>query len=104
MFPLAFIVGMRLWPWVSSLVAKTPWLFRKAKRAKQSLAGQGVISSCTFVLTSVVVSMVSGLILTPPSMQVAIDPGYKILIPAGIIYGMICWVFIQLGYLKQVDA
>ncbi|MEM9804575.1 MAG: hypothetical protein AAF959_04795 [Cyanobacteria bacterium P01_D01_bin.56] len=101
MFPIAFIASMQLWPWVSSLVAKSPLTSRQARPPKTSKTKQRIIESFTFVLTSVIISIVSGLILTPPAMQVVVDPGYRILIPAGTIYGIICWVFIQLGYLQQ---
>lgn len=104
MFPIAFIASMQLWPWMSSLIAKAPLLSRQPRQAKTSTTKQRMIGSFTFVLTSVLISIVSGLILTPPAMQVVVDPGYRILIPAGIIYGIICWVFIQLGYLQQTGV
>lgn len=104
MFPIAFVAGMQLWPWASSLAAKASLPSQQTRAAKTSTIRQRIIGSLTFVLTSVLISIVSGLILTPPAMQVVVDPGYRILIPAGIIYGVICWIFIQLGYLQQTDA
>ncbi len=104
MFPIAFIASMQLWPWVSSLVAKVPFLSRQAQHNKIAMTRHRMIGSFTFVLMSVIISVMSGLILTPPAMQIVVDPGYRILIPAGIIYGIVCWAFIQLGYLQQANV
>lgn len=106
MFPIAFITGMRLWPWVSLLLESTCTLLDKVRRCQKSAhrRSQRVISSFAFVLTSITTSTLSGLILTPPPMQAVVDPGYKILITAGTIYGVICWLLIQLGYLQQANV
>ena len=105
MFPIAFIAGMRLWPWVDIFIESFRSLLNQVKFAQKLATGRTkrVISSFSFIVTSVVTSTVSGLILTPPAMQIVVDPGYRILITAGIIYGVICWVLIQLGYLQRAD-
>lgn len=106
MFPIAFIAGMQLWPRAGSLMSGGRSLLERAKYSKRraSLGIQRFISSLIFVLTSIAVSVLAGLILTPPSMQVVVDPGYRILIPAGTVYGGLCWVLIQLGYLQHADS
>ena len=105
MFPTAFMAGMRLWPQTNELMAKLRSLLNRVKRSRQprTQGSRRGIGSFTFVLTSVTTSTLSGLILTPPAMQAIFDPGYKILIPAGASYGVICWILIQLGYLQQAD-
>lgn len=106
MFPMAFLTSMRLWPWVDDWLEGV-WAFvDRARRSQKMLPGRvrGAISSCTFVFTSVLASILSGLILTPPAMQVMVEPGYKMLMTAGTIYGVICWVLIQLGYLQRGDV
>ena len=106
MFPIAFLAGMQLWPRAGSLMNGSRSLLKRAQYSKRQ-ASQGIqrfVSSLIFVLTSIAVSALAGLILTPPSMQVVVDPGYKILIPAGTVYGAICWVLIQLGYLQHADS
>ncbi|WP_152532123.1 hypothetical protein [Leptolyngbya sp. Heron Island J] len=106
MFPVAFIAGMRLWPWVEVLIESFRSLFTKVRFAPKpgTRRAKRIISSFSFIITSVATSTLSGLILTPPAMQVVVDPGYKILISAGIVYGVICWVLIQLGYLQHADV
>lgn len=106
MFPIAFMAGMQLWPWVCSGLDQIRSLLKRAKQSKSSApqGAQRIISSFTFVLTSIAASGIAGLILTPPSMQVVVDPGYRILIPAGAVYGVLCWVLIQLGYLHHADV
>ncbi|MEO0396051.1 MAG: hypothetical protein AAF243_08715 [Cyanobacteria bacterium P01_A01_bin.137] len=106
MFPIAFLSGMRLWPWVDVLMANVRSFFTRVRRSKKTVPrrSRGIIGSLAFVLTSVLTSILSGLILTPPSMQVVVEPGYRILIPAGMVYGVICWLLIQLGYLQPADA
>lgn len=37
-------------------------------------------------------------------MQAVVEPGYKILMTAGVAYGVICWLLIQLGYLQQANV
>ncbi|MEM8610896.1 MAG: hypothetical protein AAGF93_02680 [Cyanobacteria bacterium P01_H01_bin.105] len=103
MFPVAFIAGMRLWPWADSLIEGIRSLPNRIKRSKRAPTRRGkrVLGSFAFVVTSITTSTLSGLILTPPAMQVVVDPGYKILISAGTAYGVICWLLIQLGYLQQ---
>ena len=105
MFPIAFIAGMRLWPWVDVLIEGVCSLSNRFKRSKKapSRYSKRMLGSFTFIVTSVTTSILSGLILTPPAMQVVVDPGYKILITAGTIYGAICWLLIQLGYLQHAD-
>ncbi len=105
MFPIAFITGMQLWPRAGSLIENCRSALSRARRTQKTKPGhyQQVVSSLIFVLTSIAVSALSGLILTPPSMQSVVDPGYKILIPAGVIYGITCWLLIQLGYLQSAD-
>lgn len=105
MFPIAFIASMRLWPRVTDLVEKRLASSKLVQPPKKPIPKyfHRTIGSLTFVLVSVLISILSGLILTPPAMQIAVDPGYNILIPAGTMYGVICWIFIQLGYLHQVD-
>ncbi|MBE9065786.1 hypothetical protein IQ260_03870 [Leptolyngbya cf. ectocarpi LEGE 11479] len=106
MFPIAFMAGMRLWPWACSVLSNSRSLLKRAKQSKNSAPRgvQRVISSFTFVLTSIAAAGIAGLILTPPSMQVVVDPGYRILIPAGAVYGVLCWLLIQLGYLHHADV
>lgn len=105
MFPIAFIAGMRLWPWVGLLIENTYLQWNKAKRAKKTAQrSHRIVSSFTFVLTSIATSLLSGLILTPPAMQAVVEPGYKILMTAGAVYGVICWLLIQLGYLQQAHV
>ena len=105
MFPIAFIAGMRLWPWADSVVDGIRSLLNRIKRSKRTPARQGrrVFGSFAFIVTSITTSTLSGLILTPPAMQVVVDPGYKILISAGTLYGVVCWLLIQLGYLQQAN-
>ena len=106
MFPVAFLSGMRLWSWVDVLMAGLRSFVARVRHSKNNVPkrSRGIIGSFAFVLTSVLTSIVSGLILTPPSMQVVVEPGYRILIPAGMLYGVICWLLIQLGYLQQADV
>ncbi|MEA5462759.1 hypothetical protein [Leptothoe sp. PORK10 BA2] len=106
MFPIAFLTGMRLWLWVDLRIEDCRSFVTKARHSQKKAPGRfrGAISSFAFVLTSVLVSMLSGLILTPPAMQVVVDPGYKMLITGGTIYGIICWALIQLGYLQYGDG
>ncbi len=103
MFPVAFITGMRLWPWVDVRLESVQSLLNQAKHSSKITTKRvkRVIGSFSFVVTSVITSILSGMILTPPAMQIAVDPEYKILITAGAVYGAICWVLIQLGYLQQ---
>ncbi|MEM9264676.1 MAG: hypothetical protein AAGA46_04055 [Cyanobacteria bacterium P01_F01_bin.13] len=105
MFPVAFIAGMQLWPWTGSLIENCRSIFTRAKKIRKTTPGrfQQVISSFAFVLTSIATSLLAGIILTPPAMQSVVDPGYRILIPAGVIYGVVCWSLIQLGYLQHAD-
>ena len=105
MFPAAFMAGMRLWPQTNLLmnqICSFPQRFKRSHQVPAKISRRG-IGSFTFVLTSIATSTLSGLILTPPAMQVVVDPGYRILITAGAIYGVICWLLIQLGYLQQAD-
>lgn len=106
MFPIAFIAGMRLWPRVNILIDNARSLLTRFKHSRSTQARQpsNVISSFAFVLTSVASSLLAGLILTPPSMQSAVDPGYKVLMTAGSLYGALCWILIQLGYLQHADV
>lgn len=103
MFPIAFIAGMQLWPWASLLIENSLSLLTRRKRTPTSIPKRPlkVASSLTFILTSIMAAVLSGSILTPPSLQVAVDPGYRTLITAGATYGVICWLLIQLGYLQQ---
>lgn len=106
MFPIAFISGMQLWPWAGIVLGNIQPLLKRAKHSKKptSQRSSEVISSFTFVLTSIATSLLAGAILTPPAMQTVVDPGYKILITAGTLYGAICWILIQLGYLQHADV
>ncbi|MBT9313809.1 hypothetical protein [Leptothoe spongobia] len=106
MFPIAFISGMQLWPWAGMALDNIRTLVRQVKRSKQPKTRRSpeAISSFTFILTSVATSLLAGVILTPPAMQTVVEPGYKILITAGTIYGVICWILIQLGYLRHADV
>ena len=106
MFPIAFVVGMQLWPRTCAFIGGGRSLLKRAKDSKRTASReiQRFVSSLIFILTSIAVSVLAGLILTPPSMQVVVDPGYKILIPAGTVYGAVCWIFIQLGYLQHADS
>ncbi len=103
MFPVAFVVGMRLWPWVDDLMERTHTLLTQTKLITNLIPSYSsrIIGSCSFVATSVITSCFAGLILTPPAMQIVIDPSYKTFIAAGAAYGAICWLLIQLGYLQQ---
>lgn len=106
MFPMAFMASMRLWSWVNAILTSglpfSQWVKNTNKPIPRFI--QRIIGACTFVLTSIIISVLSGLILTPPAMQIAVDPGYNILIPAGTLYGVLCWILIQLGYLQQADV
>lgn len=106
MFPFAFITGMRLWLWIEVLVDNLRSFLTQVRLAPKLVTRRAkrVISSFSFIITSVATAILSGLILTPPAMQVVVDPGYKILISAGAVYGAICWVLIQLGYLQHADV
>lgn len=105
MFPTAFIASMRLWPFITALWAKHLASSKTIQSSKKAIPKyiQRIIGSLTFVVVSILISILAGLILTPPAMQIAVDPGYNILIPAGTMYGVVCWIFIQLGYLQQID-
>lgn len=105
MFPIAFIAGMQLWPWIDIAIDRFRSLLNQVNFLKRLATGRTkrVISSFSFIVTSVATSILSGVILTPPAMQIVVDPGYRILITAGVIYGFICWILIQLGYLQRAD-
>ncbi|MEM1255909.1 MAG: hypothetical protein AAGI69_26005 [Cyanobacteria bacterium P01_H01_bin.21] len=106
MFPTAFMAGMRLWPQTNLLMNKIRSLPKRIKRSYQvpTKTSRRGIGSFTFVFTSITTSTLAGLILTPPAMQAIFDPGYRVLITAGALYGVICWVLVQLGYLQQADV
>lgn len=106
MFPIAFIAGMQLWPWVGIVLDQAQSLLTRVKRSRQGASSRSsnVIGSFAFVLTSIASSLLAGLILTPPAMQAVVDPGYKILMTAGTLYGALCWLLIQLGYLQHADV
>lgn len=106
MFPIAFMASMQLWSYVSRLVARVAYHSKPGRNIRKTtpLPYHRTLGAITFVLTSIAISILSGPILTPPAMQIAVDPGYKMLIPAGAMYGIICWICIQLGYLQQADA
>ncbi|NEQ50185.1 MAG: hypothetical protein F6K11_08650 [Leptolyngbya sp. SIO3F4] len=104
MFPIAFIAGMQLWPWVGTAISNTRLpLIRKNIEQNSSQRSLDIISSFSFVLTSLASSLLAGIILTPPAIQTAVDPSYEILVTAGSLYGILCWVLIQLGYLQQAN-
>lgn len=106
MFPVAFIAGMRLWPWVGQQLETVRALLTRARRSKPPTSRRflSMIGSLAFVLTSITASLLAGIILTPPAMQAVADPGYNILLSAGAVYGAICWILIQLGYLQPADV
>ena len=105
MFPIAFVAGMQLWPRVSLLIEGCHSLFRRTQHTPTSKYSRRVTGSFTFILTSLATSAVACLILAPPSIHFELYPGcQKILIIAGAIYGAVCWVLIQLGYLAQGKA
>ncbi|MEM1239251.1 MAG: hypothetical protein AAGI45_05360 [Cyanobacteria bacterium P01_H01_bin.26] len=101
MFPIAFLTGMQLWPRVGRLIQSSSRL-QPTKHPKKMTPVSG--GAFIFLLTSVAASSLSGLIMTPPSMEAIVDPGYKTLIAAGILYGAICWSLSQLGYLQCDDT
>ena len=101
MFPIAFVTGMQLWSRIGRLIQSFSRL-QPTKRQKEMTPVSG--GAFVFLLTPVAAASLSGLILTPPSMGAVVDPGYKILIAAGILYGAICWLLIQLGYLQYADT
>ena len=106
MFPIAFIAGMHLWPWVDIVIVRLQSFLTRVKRSRQNASrrSSNIMGSFAFVLTSVASSLLAGLILTPPAMQAVVDPGYKILMTAGTLYGALCWLLIQLGYLQHADV
>ncbi|EKV03733.1 hypothetical protein Lepto7375DRAFT_6044 [Leptolyngbya sp. PCC 7375] len=106
MFPIAFMTGMQMWPWIDRRVERIRSIPNRVRKIKPiaSRRSKGVIGPWSFVITSIATSILSGLILTPPAMQIVVDPGYRVLITAGAIYGIICWILIQLGYLQQANV
>lgn len=106
MFPIAFLAGMRLWPLADVLLEKIRRLLTQTKLTANIIPRYftRIIGSFSFVVTSVITCIIAGLILTPPAMQIVVDPGYRVLITAGTVYGIICWILTQLGYLRHADV